>query len=162
MIDRRQFLLATASVFLPGRAFSASSNGVSWSTFHAQMTALAEAEGRRQIDQKGVAELGMQYLKSLDISSAEFKSAIADSYESGNRYWLWQRMIKGQNINGGILNIDSDQLVQLHDHPGAIGMVRIISGEVEAWQFDAPVRDRSVIEKPACISAIRRNAGIRK
>jgi len=44
--------------------------------------------------------------------------------------------MKAENINGGILNIDNKQVVQLHDHPGATGMVRIISGEVEIWQFD--------------------------
>lgn len=136
MISRRQFVLATASSFLSGRAFAISGNNVNWSTFHAQMTALAEAEARQQVTQKEVAELGVQYLKNLDINSAEFKTAIADAYESGNRYWLWQRMIKEQNINGGILNIDSHQLVTLHDHPGATGVIRIISGETEVWQFD--------------------------
>ena len=50
--------------------------------------------------------------------------------------------------HGGILNIDSEQLVQLHDHPGAIGMVRIISGEAEVWQFDE-VRHHGVDKKQA-------------
>lgn len=85
---------------------------------------------------QAVADQGMEYLKQLDIDSAEFTRAVNDAYESGNRFWLWQRMIKAQNIKGGILNIERNQLVQLHDHPGAIGMVRIISGETAVWQFD--------------------------
>ncbi|MCK4707751.1 MAG: hypothetical protein KAU21_03965, partial [Gammaproteobacteria bacterium] len=109
---------------------------ISWSEFQKQMIALAAAEESGSIEQKIVSEQGMQYLRRLDISSREFRQAVNDSYETGNRYWLWQRMIKARNINGGILNIDSDQLVQLHDHPGATGMVRIISGEAEVWQYD--------------------------
>jgi quercetin dioxygenase-like cupin family protein len=49
---------------------------------------------------------------------------------------MWQRLIKEKNLNGGILTIERDQLVQLHDHPGATGILRIISGETEVWQFD--------------------------
>jgi len=139
MISRRQLLLTTASVALLPAVVVASSGVAkkrSWSAFQQQMAQLADARLSGGLDQKVIAERGMQYLKQLDIHSLEFKQAVETSYESGNRYWLWQRMIKGQNLNGGILNIDSDQLVQLHDHPGATGMVRIISGEVEAWQFD--------------------------
>lgn len=148
MISRRELLFATAFSLLPGRVCASSgllSNGrqnsgsnasVSWSEFQSLMAALAEAEANAGIDQQTVVESGMLYLKRLDINSAEFKHAVENSYESGNRYWLWQRLIKGRNINGGILNINSEQLVQLHDHPGATGMLRIISGQVEVWQFD--------------------------
>lgn len=109
-------------------------DAISWNQFQSQMIALAEE--KNSIDQKTLAKRGLQYLKQLDTNSAEFKRAVELSYETGNRYWLWQRMIKEQNINGGILNINQDQIVQLHDHPGAVGMVRIISGETEVWQFD--------------------------
>ncbi len=100
------------------------------------MTVLAEANANDSIDQQAVVESGMLYLKQLDIDLAEFKHAVEACYETGNRYWLWQRLINERNINGGILNINSDQIVQLHDHPGATGMVRIISGETEVWLFD--------------------------
>jgi len=139
VINRRQILLAAASVALSPRAVFANNDEASkfgWSVFQQQMQQLADESLQARLSQKAVANLGLQYLKQLDIDSAEFKAAVDLSYESGNRYWLWQRMIKGQNLNGGILNIDREQLVQLHDHPGAIGMVRIISGEVEVWQFD--------------------------
>ena len=105
------------------------------------MIELADADADRSMSQEDIAERGMQYLNQLDITSAKFKAAVDDSYETGNRYWLWQRMIKGQHVNGGILNIDSDQLVTLHDHPGATGMVRIISGETEVWQFDLATKE---------------------
>lgn len=146
MPSRRQLLLTAASTALfPGVV--AASSGVakkrSWPAFQQQMAQLADAGVSGGLDQKVIAERGMQYLKQLDIHSPEFKQAVAASYESGNRYWLWQRLIKGQNLNGGILNIDSDQLVQLHDHPGATGMIRIISGEVEAWQFDETRQSRT-------------------
>ena len=100
------------------------------------MDALAESQSASSIDQQALITSGLQNLKQLDISSPQFLAAVDASYETGNRYWLWQRMIKAQNINGGILNINSEQLVQLHDHPGATGLLRIISGEVEVWQFD--------------------------
>ena len=142
MISRRELLLAATATLLPAKVMAvAEQKNISWSEFQTQMTALAAAGANRNIDQKAVSERGMQYLKQLEIHSSEFKDAVDASYETGNRYWLWQRMIKAQNINGGILNIDSDQLVQLHDHPGATGMVRIISGEVEAWQFDVLAQD---------------------
>jgi len=110
------------------------SKAISWKEFQAQMTTLAEA--RTTINQSTIIKRGLQYLRQLDLHSTDFKLAVKESYETGNRYWLWQRMIKENNINGGILNINSEQPVQLHDHPGAIGMVRIISGETEVWQFD--------------------------
>ena len=145
MISRRELLLAATAAVMPAKVMAiAEQKNISWSEFQTQMTVLAAARANRNIDQKAVFERGMQYLKQLDIHSAEFKDAVDVSYETGNRYWLWQRMIKGQNINGGILNIYSDQLVQLHDHPGATGMVRIISGEVEAWQFDVLAQDNGM------------------
>jgi len=125
-----------------GFASVSTANKLSWSLFQQQMQRLADARPVAGLDQKVVAERGLQYLKQLDIHSPEFKAAVDLSYESGNRYWLWQRMIKGQNLNGGILNIDREQMVQLHDHPGATGMVRIISGEVEVWQFDERKQNR--------------------
>ncbi len=146
MISRRRLLLTAASVALvPGVVVASGSTAkkLSWSAFQQQMGQLAGERVSDGLDQKAITERGMQYLKQLDIHSPEFKEAVETSYESGNRYWLWQRMIKGQNLNGGILNIDSDQLVQLHDHPGATGMVRVISGEVEAWQFDEVRQSRS-------------------
>jgi len=100
------------------------------------MTALADAHANSKAGQQAVVADGLRYLKQLDISTAEFNEAVDASYETGNRYWLWQRMTKQQNINGGILNINSEQLVQLHDHPGANGLLRIIDGEAEVWQFD--------------------------
>ena len=139
MISRRELLLAVVALAaLPGRVIAGSKTRgmISWSEFQAQMTVLAEAKANGSINQQAVADSGLLYLKQLDINSAEFKHAVENSYESGNRYWLWQRLIKERNINGGVLNINRDQLVQLHDHPGATGMVRIISGETEVWQFD--------------------------
>jgi quercetin dioxygenase-like cupin family protein len=142
MLTRRELLLTAAAALLPAKVLAiAGQKNISWSAFQDQMTALAATAANRDLEQKAVAERGMRYLKQLDIQSAEFKEAVDVSFETGNRYWLWQRMIKGQDINGGILNIDSDQLVPLHDHPGATGIIRIISGEVEAWQFDVLRQD---------------------
>jgi len=109
---------------------------LSWTKFQTQITQLADAKASGAVKQQQVINSGLQLLRQLDIHSGEFNRAVAESYETGNRYWLWQRLIKQRNINGGILNIDSEQLVQLHDHQGAIGMVRIISGKAEIWQFD--------------------------
>lgn len=134
LFSRRRLLLATvAAVLLPGRAMAGSGDAMSWLQFQSQMSALAADDG---IAQQALAERGLQYLNQLDTGSADFRDALAASYETGNRYWLWRRMIKSKNINGGVLDIDNSQMVQLHDHPGATGMLRIISGETEIWQFD--------------------------
>jgi hypothetical protein len=138
-ITRRELLItAAAFVALPGRSIAGSGarSTISWPEFQSDMLALAKDKRDGSINQQTVAESGLLHLKQLDIDSADFKQSVDASYESGNRYWLWQRLIKQQNINGGILNIHGDHLVPLHDHPGATGMLRIISGETEVWQFD--------------------------
>lgn len=150
MISRRQLLIsASAALLFSDRLLASSSadKSISWPEFEKQMFGLAQSKSGGLVSQQMMAQQGLQYLKQLDISSAAFNRAEEASYESGNRYWLWQRMMKAGNINGGILNIDDQQLVQLHDHPGATGMVRIISGEVEAWQFDESSR-KKVGEEP--------------
>lgn len=148
--SRRQLLLAAAALLLlPGRAIAAAGSSslatpgqadtaaIGWAEFLARMNALADAHAYSKVDQQVVVADGLRNLQQLDIGDTQFQRAIEDAYETGNRYWLWQRMIKQQNINGGILNISSGQLVQLHDHPGATGLLRIIEGEAEVWQFDA-------------------------
>ncbi len=139
MTSRRQLLLAAAgSLLLPGAVFAVqgSAQKLSWQDFQAQMKKLAAAQASKTVSRQMVAKRGLQLLTQLDVQSAEFQQAVEASYESGNRYWLWQRLMKQKNINGGILNIERKQMVQLHDHPGATGMVRIISGEAEVWLFD--------------------------
>lgn len=165
VVTRRELLFAAASALLAGRV---NANGalqktellkigtdavMSWPRFQSQMTALAEAYVRGSVNQQVVAERGILYLKQLGINTAEFRQAEDDAYESGNRYWLWQRLMKDKYINGGILNIDSKQPVQLHDHPGATGIVRIISGEMEVWQFDENKTGKEIRSKEAAEQA---------
>lgn len=136
LLSRRRLLFAAAAVLLPGRVVARSDMPVAWQEFRSQMFSLAAAEASEGGAQQVLAARGLQYLKQLDTDSSGFSDALETSYETGNRYWLWQRMVKEQNINGGVLTIDNDQLVPLHDHPGATGMLRILSGETEIWQFD--------------------------
>lgn len=149
MISRREILLASlAAVMLPSgviaRADKSSFNAdsfvddesIDWAEFQQRMLELAETAVGSSDNKQAVSASGVQCLKRLNIHSTEFKAAQDEAYETGNRFWLWQRMIKQKNINGGILNIGSDQMVQLHDHPGATGLLRIVSGETEVWQFD--------------------------
>ena len=157
MINRRQLLLMAASAALLPKAIFASSDAgkkLGWREFKQQMSRLADERLVAGLEQEAVSERGLAYLQQLDIQSPDFMTAVEDSYESGNRYWLWQRLMKAHNINGGILNIDSDQLVQLHDHPGATGMVRIISGEVEVWQFDEVEQNR--LQQKQGVAELRR------
>ena len=150
MISRRHFLLSGILVTLFSKEILAigsqlSDNDhkqVNWLEFQALMITLAKESFL--LDEKMIVDRGVKYLKQLDTNSSEFKDAVADAYESGNRYWLWQRMLKLKNINGGILNIDNEQMVQLHDHPGAMGLLRVLSGEVELWQFDEIKESKSV------------------
>ena len=85
-----------------------------------------------------MAAQGKQLLQQLDTTEQAFQTAVQAAYESGNRFWLWQRLTRASNINGGILTIEQGEDVPLHDHPGATGMVRVLTGEVEVWQFDRP------------------------
>ena len=148
MISRRHFLLMTAcaliadrgraSNILPDDGLSAGQREktISWLEYRSQMTELANKYASSDISQQMIVDQGSRYLKQLDINSTDFENAVANAFESGNHYWLWQRLIKGRNINGGILNIHHHQAVPLHDHPGATGILRIISGKAEIWQFD--------------------------
>jgi len=141
-INRRRFLIAAAvaalhpaSIF--ANQFSLDKNKIQkkdWISFEKNIKNLANSIGLNE--NNTIINQGLHYLKELDTDSVDFKHAVTESYETGNHYWLWQRMIKEQNINGGILTINNSQLVQLHNHPGATGLVRIIKGEAEVWQYD--------------------------
>ena len=138
-ISRRDLLLLSLGLaLLPERMLASNRQPLSivWEPFIAQMKRLADDAAGDKINHKLIALQGKQLLQQLNIDSAEFAAAVNEAFESGNQYWVWQRMVKQENINGGILNIDREQLVQLHDHPGATGMLRILSGEAEVWQFD--------------------------
>lgn len=138
ILNRRQLLLAAISLASAGvvRQVLAGSGRDSWQLFRQQMEQLADQAASNNVENGLLADRGLQYLARLDVTSSDFEQAVEQSYESGNRFWLWQRLLKEKNVNGGILNIDDQQMVQLHDHPGATGMVRIISGEAEVWLFD--------------------------
>ena len=139
MMNRRELLLRLLGlVLLPDKALASDiqSNTIGWNAFLAEMRKLADSITTGKPGQIKIASNAVVLLQQLDMNSAEFKAAVHEAFETGNQYWFWQRMIKAQNINGGILNINSEQLVLLHDHPGASGVLRIISGETEVWQFD--------------------------
>jgi len=139
MLTRRELLVSSIAALMCPRSAIANvmaTQKLTWPAFRVEMLKLAESAVNKSAEQVKVASLGLQILNQLDTNSNEFQQAIDASYETGNRYWLWQRMIKEPQLNGGILTVDSNQLVQLHDHPGATGIVRIISGEAEVWQFD--------------------------
>jgi len=141
MIDRRTFMLTSLATVLMPRSVTAGTRAdksLSWADYLGEMKQLASAYADKAITQGDMAARGVQLLQQLDIADNEFQAAVHASYESGNRFWLWQRLTKESGIKGGILNIGQDQDVLLHDHPGATGMVRILSGEVEVWQFEPP------------------------
>ncbi len=110
--------------------------GLSWPQFVNQMEFLANERAADRVSEIQVAWRGLHWLQLLDVQDPLFEQAVRDATESGNAFWLWQRLIKDDILNGGILNIDSDKLVQLHDHPGATGLLRILEGKAEVWQYD--------------------------
>ena len=138
-ISRRRMLSLSLAVTLwPARLLAGKvhAKSLAWHSFVSQMKQLS-VEYRDDIPGSDVvAARGLHYLQQLNTASAEFDAAVEASFETGNRFWTWQRMLKKENINGGVLTIDHKQLVQLHDHPGATGMLRILSGKAEIWQFD--------------------------
>jgi quercetin dioxygenase-like cupin family protein len=148
MLNRRDFLLASLTTLcMPGSATAGMrvESPLSWTDYLREVKQLASAYDDRIITQGDMAARGVQLLRQLDTTDNAFQTAVHASWESGNRFWLWQRLTKESTVNGGILNIERDQDVPLHDHPGATGMVRVLTGEVEVWQFDRALKatDRS-------------------
>ena len=152
MIDRRRFMLASLAAALLPRAVTAATRAnaaLPWPEYLAAMQQLASAYANRTLAQDEMAARGIQLMRQLDTIDPAFQSAINAAYESGNRFWLWQRLTRESTINGGILNIEQGHDIPLHDHPGATGMVRVLSGEVEVWQFDptATTGDQVMLER---------------
>ena len=148
MMDRRQIILglvslaALASQHSPLIAATNNVGALSWPAFTERLKELSQRFAARRIDQQEMERQGLALIARLDTGSASFKQAEADSFESGNAFWLWQRMIRTTRLDGGILNIDRSQMIPLHDHPNATGMVRIMSGEAELWKFERLDEDR--------------------
>jgi len=142
MINRRHIIagfISVAAVMVkqdPLAAGIALPDKIEWKEFTARMKELSELFAVGGVDQRGMEQKGLQLISRLDIDAPSFDEAVNNSYESGNLFWLWQRMIKSGRLDGGILNIDRTQMIPLHDHPGATGMVRVISGETEVWKFE--------------------------
>jgi len=148
MLNRRDFLLVSlATALLPAgvTAGMRMDRPTSWTQYLREVKQLASAYDDRILTQGDMAARGVQLLRQLDTTDNTFQEAVHASWESGNRFWLWQRLTKESTVKGGILTIERDQDVPLHDHPGATGMVRVLTGEVEVWQFDRAVKalDRS-------------------
>ncbi len=151
MMSRRNILagLVSAAALLASRASIAAGvlpdtvdDKLEWDDCLARMKALANRFATGRIGQNDMERAGLRLISRLDINAASFERAVATSYESGNLFWLWQRMTKSVRMDGGILNIDDRQMIPLHDHPGATGMVRIISGEAEVWKLERVDADR--------------------
>jgi hypothetical protein len=143
MLNRRDFLLASlATLCMPGSVTAGMrmQRPLSWTDYLREVKQLASAYGDRTITQTAMAARGVRLLQQLDTTDNAFQTAVHTSWESGNRFWLWQRLTKESTVKGGILTIERAHDVPLHDHPGATGLVRVLSGEVEAWQFDPAVK----------------------
>lgn len=158
MIRRREFMFASfAAALLPGAVAAASRVPASlpWPDFDAAMQQLASAWTDRTISQADMAAQGIQLLRQLETTGPAWQAAIEAAWESGNRFWLWQRLTRKDDINGGVLTIEQGQDVPLHDHPGATGMVRVLAGELEVWQFDRTKTTKTVeADSPAVLERV--------
>lgn len=146
LIKRRHFLQMMLTGLLPLRylhAGEAKEFSRDWSAFVKSMEALSKNALNNELMVNETAFQGLKLLQSLDINSSSFLNAVENSFETGNKFWLWQRLVKKNSVNGGILHIDNKELVQLHDHPGAVGMMRIIDGEVEVWQYNETLENNN-------------------
>ncbi len=143
-IARRTFLQAMLALplasmaprMIAARPYSHYRFGLSWPQFVNQMEFLANELAAQRVSEAQVAWRGLHWLQLLDVQDPLFQQAVNESTESGNTFWLWQRLIKQDVLNGGILNITSDNPVPLHDHPGATGLLRLLDGKAEVWQYD--------------------------
>jgi len=104
--------------------------------FLKDLEALAVDAQAGKASEHDVVRRGLDVMQRLNVDEPSFAAVVTKSFESGNAFWLWQRLHKAPEINGGILTISPSRVVQLHDHPRAIGMVRILSGQAEVWQYD--------------------------
>ena len=153
MLDRRHFMLASlTTAMLPGAVIAGITGPppLTWMDYLAEMKRLASAHANRTVTQDDVATRGMQLIRQLDVADPALQDAALSAFESGNRFWLWQRLTRESGIKGGVLNIEQGEDIPLHDHPGATGMVRVLSGEVEVWQCDPPPatgEDQVVLER---------------
>lgn len=123
-------------LLLPQRLLSAATRGDDWESFIDGMCRLAASHADGVASEKAVAVHGTRLLQQLDVSNAGFAEAVSAAYETGNRFWLWQRLTREPVLNGGILTVARGRDVPLHDHPGATGLLRVLAGELEVWQFD--------------------------
>jgi len=140
MINRREIIagfisLAALATGLNPAGAALANDKLGWTEFTQSMRDLSQRFSSGQTGQQEMEQSGLALISRLDVDSASFRQAESNSFESGNAFWLWQRMVRSRRLDGGILNIDQTQMIPLHDHPGATGMVRIISGEAEAWKF---------------------------
>jgi quercetin dioxygenase-like cupin family protein len=138
-MKRRDFFLVSLALLLTPwlpRASGATPAALDWQAFLAAMRELASQEYDDPNLVRTRGERGVRLLQQLDIEDTGFRHAVDSSWESGNRFWLWQRLSRERGLNGGILTIEHGHEVPLHDHPQSTGMLRILSGEAEIWQFD--------------------------
>jgi len=147
---RRRLLMGLAGLFCMPRIASGLDRPLEWGSFLAGMQALALQAQAGDIAAEGVAARGTGLLGQLDVASEGFRRAVEQSWESGNRHWLWQRMVKEPHLNGGVLTVTAEEDVPLHDHPGATGMLRVLTGKLEVRQYDLAPGDgpdgRGVVE----------------
>lgn len=139
MPSRRDFLLGLLAAGLyPAVAHGRpEAGGLSWEHFLAGMDRLGQAHADQALAADQLGMRGLDLLHRLDTTSPGFLDAAANAWESGNRFWLWQRLTREGSVLGGILHVAQGEDVPLHDHPGATGMLRVLSGELELWQYDA-------------------------
>lgn len=123
------------SPLLPGLALSQPAPA-GWQAFLEHMYRLARSRVNNSCTPASIAEQGLQALRHLDVESTDFRDAVENAWESGNSFWLWQRLVNENGLQGGILQVERGHDVPLHDHPGATGMLRILTGTVEVWHFN--------------------------
>ncbi|MBT8122196.1 MAG: hypothetical protein KJO10_06660 [Gammaproteobacteria bacterium] len=142
-------LAMLGSPLLPGLALS-QPDPANWQEFLERMYRLAQFHANDSCTPASIAEQGLQSLQHLDVESAGFRDAVENAWESGNRFWLWQRLANENGLQGGILQVDRGHDVPLHDHPGATGMLRVLTGTLEVWHFNEITgkdKDDSVLQR---------------
>ena len=117
MIDRRQIMLglvSLAALATQQAPLSAAlpAGKIGWLEFTGQMRELSERFAAGGISQQGMEREGLALISRLDIEASSFAQAEGNAFESGNAFWLWQRMIRTRRLDGGILNIDRTQMIR--------------------------------------------------
>jgi len=63
------------------------------------------------------------------------KSPRSQKTDSASENWHWKELISQKEYNAGILCLDANKQIPIHDHPGSSGLLFVLHGELEVTEY---------------------------